>query len=147
MAALFALLVACNSPVGLPMGIFGILQVEEAEDLIGANADNADFTLLDVRTEEEYRAGHLDRAVCVDYMSDDFEARVSQLSRERLYLVYCGSGLRSAEACELMRRLGFTRLYDLEGGFSAWDEAGCDWVCEDRMESGDYQRGDHDLRE
>ena len=37
---------------------------------------------------------------------------------------------RSAAACEEMEHLGFERLYDLEGGFAAWDEAGCPWVCD-----------------
>ena len=141
LVALFALVVACNSPVGLPLGVFGILQTGDAEDLVATNVDNPDFTVLDVRTDEEYRAGHLDRAVCIDFLAEDFEDRISELPRDRLYLVYCGSGMRSAEACEWMRRLGFSRLYDLDGGFGAWDAAGCDWVCEhDGEGSGDRVR-------
>jgi rhodanese-related sulfurtransferase len=130
LVALFALVVACNSPVGLPLGVLGILQVEEAEDLIEANGTNPEFVILDVRTEAEYAAGHLEGAAWIDWLAGDFEERVSELPRESLYLVYCAGGSRSAQACEEMERLGFERLYDLGGGFTAWDEAGCLWVCD-----------------
>ena len=65
---------------------------------------------------------------------EDFEQRVSELPRGWLYLVYCAGGSRSAQACEEMRRFGFERIYDLDGGFGAWDEAGCKWVCEEERD-------------
>jgi len=77
--------------------------------------------LLDVRTADEYKAGHIPGALQIDVMQpDDFKKKASALDKEKKYLLYCHSGKRSNNAKLVMKQLGFTRLYDLEGGFSNW---------------------------
>lgn len=87
-------------------------------------ADAAKYTLLDVRTPEEWKAGHLKDAVHIDWYADDFAARVSKLDKSKPVLVYCAAGGRSAEAQEAMRDLGFKHVVNLKGGYSAWTAAG-----------------------
>ena len=79
---------------------------------------------LDVRTAEEYSKGHIPGAVNIDWNSRDFAEKVAALDKSQTYLVHCAAGGRSAKACARMTRLNFTNLYNLEGGFKAWEKAG-----------------------
>jgi rhodanese-related sulfurtransferase len=80
--------------------------------------------ILDVRTAEEFAAGHLDQAQSLDFYAPDFQARLGQLDRQQPWLMYCQSGRRSAKVLELMKSLGFEKVYELQGGFSGWQAAG-----------------------
>lgn len=81
-------------------------------------------TLLDVRTPAEFASGHLDGARNVDVNSADFAATLSGLSTEGTYAVYCRSGNRSGTAVTQMVDQGFTRVFHLAGGITAWQAAG-----------------------
>jgi rhodanese-related sulfurtransferase len=54
----------------------------------------------------------------------DFPEKVAKLEKSKTYLVHCGAGVRSAKACDKMSHLAFPKLYNLEGGFKAWETAG-----------------------
>ena len=95
----------------------------DAAKLIQSNGNNPGFMILDVRTAEEYASGHLAGAKNIDYQSDDFDTKISQLDKNRNYLVYCRSGHRSSGAVKLMKDKGFTSLSNLKGGLNAWMEA------------------------
>lgn len=70
--------------------------------------------LLDVRSPEEYEAGHLAGAVNVPV--DEVGARLDELgARDRPVIVYCRSGRRSARAAAALREAGFTQVHDLGG--------------------------------
>lgn len=84
-----------------------------ARSLVAAGA-----MLLDVRTAEEYGAGHIDGAVNVPV--DQVPRRLDELGpRERAMVVYCRSGRRSADAVAVLRRAGFANVHDL-GGMGRW---------------------------
>lgn len=93
---------------------------EEAHALVDAE----EVVVLDVRTPEEYAAGHIDGAVLVDFQADDFADRIDALDRDTTYVLYCRSGNRSAQARALMADLGFRDVTDVAGGFQAWQAAG-----------------------
>lgn len=77
--------------------------------------------LVDVRTEEEYKEGHLEGAKLINVMAPEFASRLNALDKEANYFVYCRSGQRSAAACHAMKQLGFKgRLVNLAGGILAW---------------------------
>jgi rhodanese-related sulfurtransferase len=80
--------------------------------------------LLDVRTPEEYNEAHLPDAQNMDYKNDSFEASLAQLDKNKTYFVYCKAGVRSRKAAEKMQEMGFTQVYNLEGGIDAWKEEG-----------------------
>lgn len=93
---------------------------EQAHALV----DTEDVVVLDVRTPEEYAAGHIDGAVLVDFQADDFADQIDALDRDTPYVLYCRSGNRSAQARDLMDELGFRDVTDVAGGFQAWLAAG-----------------------
>jgi rhodanese-related sulfurtransferase len=80
--------------------------------------------VLDVRTEKEFKTGHIPGATNLDVNQPDFEKKVAALDKDKLYLVHCAVGVRSARACEKMSRLGFERLIDLAPGFKEWQKSG-----------------------
>lgn len=82
-----------------------------------------DVVILDIRTEKEYTAGHIQKAKWLDYYQDDFKAKLAILDRKKPYLVHCASGGRSGKSMQLFRDLGFTRVYHMNDGFRGWEKA------------------------
>jgi rhodanese-related sulfurtransferase len=80
--------------------------------------------ILDVRTQTEFKAGHLPGAVNLDVNAADFQEKAALLNKGKTYLVHCASGVRSVKACEKLTRFEFPKLYNLAGGFRAWAQAG-----------------------
>lgn len=80
--------------------------------------------LLDVRTAEEFAAGHLPKATNIDMQGADFADRLATLDKAASYALYCRTGHRSGIAAEQMRTLGFTTVVDLAGGITAWAAEG-----------------------
>jgi rhodanese-related sulfurtransferase len=80
--------------------------------------------VLDVRTQKEYDAGHMPGAVLIDFNSPDFATKVAALDKSKTYLVHCAAGGRSAKASAKMMALNFKSVYNLEGGYRAWEKAG-----------------------
>lgn len=71
--------------------------------------------LIDVRTAEEFAAGHLQGAINYNVEDGTLEAALSSLDSSKSYNVYCQSGRRSAIAIALLNQNGFTRVTDLGG--------------------------------
>ena len=91
----------------------------EWEELISKDAD---AVILDVRTEDEVAQGYIPNMTHIDIRGGhDFIEAVDKLDKSKNYYVYCRSGARSAQACELMRTLGFETTYNLLGGILEWD--------------------------
>ncbi len=80
--------------------------------------------LVDVRSAEEYAAGHIRGALNIDVNGDGFEAKVAQLDKTRPVLVYCRSGRRSAMAASKLEEMGFKEIHNLDGGIGAWQDGG-----------------------
>lgn len=72
-----------------------------------------DAIILDVRTPEEYAAGHLEGAQLLDFNGGEVAAAIPSLDPDAEYLVYCRSGNRSAQAIALMEQAGFSDLANL----------------------------------
>jgi rhodanese-related sulfurtransferase len=111
---------ACARQPAKPAAEGSNLFPRQAQDLIEKNRGNSGFVVLDVRTPAEFAAGHLPGAVNVDFRSPDFQARAGTLARGKSYLVYCRTGHRSGLALPILQHLGFTGLYHLDGGITAW---------------------------
>jgi rhodanese-related sulfurtransferase len=71
--------------------------------------------LIDVRSPEEFAAGHLQGAMNYNVEDGTLEAALSSLDTSKSYNVYCQSGRRSAIAIALLNQNGFTRVTDLGG--------------------------------
>ena len=92
-----------------------------ATDLADWRADEPDLQLVDVRNPSEQAAGALPGAVLVPLAS--LLDRIEELDPARPTVVYCAGGYRSSIAASLLRALGFARVADLQGGFTAWAAA------------------------
>ena len=78
--------------------------------------------ILDVRTEEEFESGYIKGALNMDIRGGaDFLASIESLDKSKSYFVYCRSGARSGQACQLMSQMGFSAVYNLHGGVLAWE--------------------------
>ena len=86
--------------------------------------ENEKPVLIDIRTADEYAAGHLEGSTEMDYYAPDFKDKLSRLNKTAKYLIYCRSGKRSAATLKIMQDLGFTDVHDIAGGINAWIAAG-----------------------
>jgi rhodanese-related sulfurtransferase len=56
----------------------------------------------------------------IDFKAADFRAQVKNLKKRKPIAVYCKSGNRSGQAFAILQEMGFRKIYDLEGGITAW---------------------------
>ncbi|KAB1069200.1 rhodanese-like domain-containing protein [Tamlana haliotis] len=80
--------------------------------------------LIDVRTLEEFKAGHLKHAINVDFKSGDFIKNIEKLNSSKPVYIYCKSGNRSKKSVSAFKKVGFTTIYNLKGGFLVWKDKG-----------------------
>lgn len=78
------------------------------------------YTIIDVRTEEEYNKGHIGNAKKIDFTTDEFDKAISNIDKSIKYLIYCQSGGRSTAALKKMQAAGFMHVLELEGGYQNW---------------------------
>lgn len=81
-------------------------------------------TVIDVREESEWAAGHVAGAQHMGkgIIERDIEARVPDRNAE--LILYCGGGFRSALSADNLQKMGYTNVFSMEGGWRAWQEAG-----------------------
>jgi len=103
-------------------GVIETISPAEAADLVAAPP--AGLILLDVRTPEEFNAGHLAGAVNLDFYAATFADDLAGLDRQAPYLLYCRTDNRSGQVRDMMRSLGFVEVHEIDGGINAWVEAG-----------------------
>lgn len=87
--------------------------------LLEHQAKHADHLfVLDVRSPEEFREGHVPGAVNVPY--DQIAARIAEVPKDKDVVLYCRSGRRAGIAADVLAANGYTRLSHLEGDMPAW---------------------------
>ncbi len=79
------------------------------------------LNLLDVRTIQEFDAGHIPEALNIDIMEQSFTDEIAKLPKDKTYHVVCRSGGRSASACGYMESIGFTDVINIAGGMLDWE--------------------------
>ena len=95
---------------------FKSVEVEEFAKVI---ADTA-VIRLDVRTAEEYAEGHIDNAINIDVLKDDFESKATAtLPKDKTIALYCRSGRRSKNAAKILTKNGYT-VVELNSGYNGW---------------------------
>lgn len=80
--------------------------------------------IVDVRTPQEFKAGHIDNAINNDWFGDNFEINAQKLDKTKPVFVYCKTNNRSAKAAEKLKELGFKTIYNMQGGLLKWDAEG-----------------------
>ncbi len=80
--------------------------------------------VLDVRTPDEWAEGTIPGATKINYYDDNFAQQIEKLDKNTPVFVYCKRGGRSAGAAEVLEKKGFTKVFNLKGGITAWMEKG-----------------------
>lgn len=101
--------------------VYDDVSVEQFKELM---ASMPEAQLLDVRTPGECAEGMIAGAQAMDIQGPDFSKSLELLNKELPVLVYCKSGGRSGRAMDMMEDMGFTKVFNLNGGITAWREAG-----------------------
>lgn len=113
---MFCLSLLCSCGSGREAVSYRQISMEEAVYMM---EEEKDFIILDVRTIEEFAAGHIPGAICVPNESIG-SSDIPQLpDKEQLILVYCRSGNRSKQAAQKLSELGYTNIVEF-GGIIDW---------------------------
>ena len=112
---LFSLVACAQQQKGKAITTVG---VEKFEKLL---SQEKNAILLDVRTPEEFAEGHLPKAKNINIFDATFDQQVSKFPKTQAVFVYCRSGHRSMNAARRLKKLGFKKVYNLDGGIMAWE--------------------------
>ena len=93
---------------------FKNISVEETKQLI----DGGNINIIDIRDSGSYSSGHINNAMHAEDM--DIDAFLVEEDKEKPVLIYCYHGVSSQSAAEYFAEHGFSNVYSLEGGYTAW---------------------------
>jgi rhodanese-related sulfurtransferase len=98
-------------------------RIDQASLLKRIDNKDSSLVILDVRTSEEYAAGHVPGAINIPYTH--LPVRISEIAdaADKDIVVYCEVGVRAEEGVARLRESGFTRLLHLDGDMKAWQES------------------------
>ena len=80
--------------------------------------------LIDVRSTEEIKYGHMEDAIFINYMDENFEVYLTYLRKDLPYFIYCNTTEKTIPASRLMKSMGFKHVYILKGGLQNWHHEG-----------------------
>ena len=100
----------------------GCSQIKEKHITEVSQNELDEVVLVDVRTPGEFNAGHLDKAMNIDWLGESFSAEFEKIEKNKTIYLYCRSGKRSADATKFLDSLGYKNVVNLEGGYIAWTE-------------------------
>lgn len=114
-ASLISLLSACS------------MNGQQTENISAAEFEKAiakpNVQVLDVRTAEEYKSGHINNALQANWLNkSEFYDRTAHLDKSKPVYIYCLSGGRSSAAAAALREKGYL-VTNLEGGIAAWKQS------------------------
>ena len=102
---------------GVSTSMIPTVSVRELKQKLDAREN---FQLVDVREPFEHEIASIDGARLIPL--GELPDRLNELDRERLTIVHCHSGQRSAQAVRLLREAGFANVFNLEGGIARWSD-------------------------
>ena len=116
---LFALVSGCVSTTSPPEKTrYTDVSVLQGKDMI----DRGEVFILDVRTREEYDAGHIRGSALIPLQ--ELDKRLNEIPKDKKILVYCRTGHRSTQASEILANNGFKEVYNMKSGITEWTNSG-----------------------
>ena len=97
-------------------------------DVAKMQKTDSKIVILDVRTAEEFSAGHIKGAINIDIRQSDALAKIDKLDHNAKYIVHCRTHHRSQTAVDHMAQSGFKNIYQMMDGFSGWSQNGLPMV-------------------
>lgn len=116
--------VTAKTDNGTETGKLVIVELSETNVYKGVDAAGfesamtGEYLLLDVRTQGEYDTGYIDGAMLISHT--ELADRLDEVEGYEKVLVYCASGNRSVAASQILIDAGFKEVYNLNGGYAAW---------------------------
>ena len=103
-----------------PNNAYKMINLSETE-WVKLHDETEKSVIIDVRTDDEFSTGYIKGAVNIDfYKGNEFISEIEKLEKSKAYFIYCKSGARSGQTCELMKQKGFKKVYNLKGGILGW---------------------------
>jgi rhodanese-related sulfurtransferase len=99
-----------------------ILEPEEVLTLLSDNDKKP--VIIDLREVSSFTIGHIAGAENIPFDRANFQKRATGYDKKSPILIYCGKGLKTEEAAELLKNSGFKDIYILQGGFESWKNKG-----------------------
>ena len=97
--------------------VYEVLSYDDFKNQI--NNDNV--LLFDIRTMDELNSGHLKGSINIDFYEEKlFDKFFKKVNKSKPIYIYCRSGNRSKKSSEKLKKLGFVKIFDLEGGYKNW---------------------------
>lgn len=93
------------------------------QELLHRLETRTDLLILDVRTPQEFAAGHIPGAVNVPHTVLSKRIEAVQLYQDQEVVVYCEAGVRSRKAENILRQAGFAKVRHLKGDMAAWQRS------------------------
>ncbi len=87
---------------------------------------DSDYTVIDVRTQDEFDLGHIESAINLDFYSDTFQNDILSLPINEKIILYCRTNNRSSKTANILKENGFKEISVLEGGITEWVKKGND---------------------
>ena len=103
-------------------------QVIAPNDFFSRLQSTPQAQLLDVRTPGEVALGMIPNCTNIDFNDERFKDRIAELDKGKPVFVYCAKGGRSGMAAKMLTDMGFAEVYDLQGGFTQWQDMGLESV-------------------
>jgi rhodanese-related sulfurtransferase len=114
---------APSQPASAPVASSVTLPLISPQALLERQAKgDSSLFVLDVRTAEEFAAGHVPGAVNVPY--DQVASQLAQIPKDKDVVLYCKSGRRAGLAADVLAANGYTKLEHLQGDMPAWSKEG-----------------------
>ena len=90
-------------------------------DIYKNKISTKDALVFDVRTSEEFNLGHIKGSINIDYYDEKlFVDFFEKINKTKPIYIYCRSGNRSKKSSEILKKIGFVKVYDLLGGYKNW---------------------------
>jgi len=80
--------------------------------------------LIDLRTPPEFDDGYIPGAILINFLESDIDQQLSLLDKNKTYFIYCLQGARSSKCLDKMHTKGFTKVFNLIGGYEAYQLSG-----------------------
>ena len=90
-------------------------------DIYKNKISSKDALVFDVRTTEEFNLGHIKGSINIDFYDEKlFVDFFEKINKTKPIYIYCRSGNRSKKSSEILKEIGFVKVYDLLGGYKNW---------------------------
>ncbi len=111
---------SCQSQTSSSAALITVNEAKEVSQIISSEK----VQLIDVRSVDEYKAGHITGATLISIHDPNFLEQMNKLDRDIPLVVYCAVGGRSTTAVNSVSDLGFKKIYNYKGGMRNWMSSG-----------------------